>query len=102
MILCFDAVDVSDPTQPTVVGGTPQGVNIKAGLYASWGGDYNQVGVAGDRLWVSHRWGGVFMLDLSDPHEPTPMGMGTDHSVRLGVLAWRPIAESTHASQPTR
>ncbi len=70
--LCHYVVDLSQPSQPRVVGSHVQWLFQSAGLYSSLNsyGKFSSLRLEGTRLFLSNRWGGIYVLDVSDPAQP--------------------------------
>lgn len=74
----FSVVDISDPTDPFVTG--------MAGTDFSY--SYDAAMVVPDTVWVADGYGGLHIMDVSDPYDPQQLGVLFPYSAVWDVLAY--------------
>jgi hypothetical protein len=74
--LCLDVVDVKDETAPQKLASVSWQFQQRAGLYQTLNASprISTMHAVGNHVFVTNEWGGVAVIDVSDPSAPKPQG----------------------------
>jgi len=100
---CFEVIDVSSPSLPKKVGAAKRDLGIHTNFYRTFssGSGIASMTIAGSHLFLSNLWGGIFVMDVSNPALPKPLGdLWTALPARKTFLFERFLTSYTEASFP--
>ncbi len=73
--LCYYVIDITNPAQPSVLGSAMRDIRFHAGFYQTLNSSPTlaRLRIEPPLVYLSNQWGGVLVLDVSDPSDPTPV-----------------------------